>query len=139
MKRSTGHTHPALRRTELIIVLVAIGLLIAVVTLNCGRRTVRFCARIIPVSAAPSRPSGSQPKKGLFTKYGLNVDLRYIAPATSTQGLLAKSLDIVNPGGEIIEAGLNGEPVVYIAGDLEPCRDVGLRQARDSFPGRSQG
>ena len=57
-------------------------------------------------------------EKGLFTKYGLNVDLRYIAPATSTQGLLAKSLDIVNPGGEIIEAGLNGEPIVYIAGIL---------------------
>jgi len=56
--------------------------------------------------------------KGLFTKYGLNIDLRYIAPATSTQGLLAKSLEIVNPGGEIIEAGLNGEPVVYIAGIL---------------------
>ncbi len=56
--------------------------------------------------------------KGLFAKYGLNLDLRFIAPATSTQGLLAKSLDIVNPGGEIIEAALNGEPVVYIAGIL---------------------
>ena len=56
--------------------------------------------------------------KGLFAKYGLNLDLRFIAPATATQGLLAKSLDIVNPGGEIIEAGLNGEPVVYIAGIL---------------------
>src|SRR5262252_10389055 len=56
--------------------------------------------------------------KGLFAKYGLNIDLRYIAPATSTQGLLAKSLDIVNPGGEIIEAGLSGEPVVYMAGIL---------------------
>jgi NitT/TauT family transport system substrate-binding protein len=57
-------------------------------------------------------------EKGLFTKHGLSVDLRYIAPATSTQALLAKNLDIVNPGGEIIEAGLNGEPVVYIAGIL---------------------
>jgi len=56
--------------------------------------------------------------KGLFAKYGLNIDLRYIAPATSTQGLLAKSLEIINPGGEIIEAGLSGEPVVYIAGIL---------------------
>ncbi len=56
--------------------------------------------------------------KGLFAKYGLNLDLRFIAPATATQGLLSKSLDIVNPGGEIIEAGLNGEPVVYIAGIL---------------------
>src|SRR5687768_6040280 len=46
-------------------------------------------------------------EKGFFAKYGLPVDLRYIAPGTSTQALLAKSLDIVNPGGEIIEAGLN--------------------------------
>lgn len=56
--------------------------------------------------------------KGLFTKYGLNIDLQYIAPATATQGLLAKSLDVVNPGGEIIEAALSGEPVVYMAGVL---------------------
>jgi len=54
--------------------------------------------------------------RNLFTKYGLNVDIRYIAPATATQALIGKNLDIINPGGEIIEAGLNGEPVVYIAG-----------------------
>jgi ABC-type nitrate/sulfonate/bicarbonate transport system substrate-binding protein len=54
--------------------------------------------------------------KNLFGKYGLNVDLRYIAPATATQALIGKNLDIINPGGEIVEAGLNGEPVVYIAG-----------------------
>ena len=57
-------------------------------------------------------------EKGLFAKYGLNLDFRFIAPATATQGLLGKSLDIVNPGGEIIEAALNGEPVVYMAGVL---------------------
>lgn len=56
--------------------------------------------------------------KNLFAKYGLNVDLRYIAPATATQALIGKNLDIINPGGEIVEAGLNGEPVVYIAGIL---------------------
>jgi ABC-type nitrate/sulfonate/bicarbonate transport system substrate-binding protein len=54
--------------------------------------------------------------KNLFTKYGLNVDIRYIAPATATQALIGKNLEIINPGGEIVEAGLNGEPVVYIAG-----------------------
>ena len=54
--------------------------------------------------------------RNLFTKYGLNVDIRYIAPATATQALIGKNLDIINPGGEIVEAGLNGEPVVYIAG-----------------------
>jgi len=54
--------------------------------------------------------------RNLFSKYGLNVDLRYIAPATATQALIGKNLDIINPGGEIVEAGLNGEQVVYIAG-----------------------
>jgi len=54
--------------------------------------------------------------KNLFTKYGLTVDIRYIAPATATQALIGKNLEIINPGGEIVEAGLNGESVVYIAG-----------------------
>ena len=54
--------------------------------------------------------------RNLFSKYGLSVDLRYIAPATATQALIGKNLDIINPGGEIVEAGLNGEPVVYVAG-----------------------
>ena len=54
--------------------------------------------------------------RNLFGKYGLNVDLRYIAPATATQALIGKNLEIINPGGEIIEAGLSGEPVAYIAG-----------------------
>jgi len=56
--------------------------------------------------------------RNLFTKYGLNVDIRYIAPGTATQALIGKNLDIINPGGEIIEAGLNGESVAYIAGIL---------------------
>jgi ABC-type nitrate/sulfonate/bicarbonate transport system substrate-binding protein len=56
--------------------------------------------------------------RNLFAKYGLNVDLRYIAPATATQALIGKNLEIINPGGEIVEAGLNGEQVVYIGGIL---------------------
>lgn len=56
--------------------------------------------------------------RNLFGKYGLNMDIRYIAPATATQALISKNLDIINPGGEIVEAGLNGEAVVYIAGIL---------------------
>ncbi|MBI3016265.1 MAG: hypothetical protein HYY65_14650, partial [Candidatus Tectomicrobia bacterium] len=51
--------------------------------------------------------------KGLFVRYGLAVDLKYIASGTATQALLSGSLDIVNPGGEILEARLNGEKVVY--------------------------
>ena len=54
--------------------------------------------------------------KGLFAKYGLNVDLRFVPPSTATQSLVGKSLDIIAPGGEIVDAGLAGEKVVYIAG-----------------------
>lgn len=35
---------------------------------------------------------------------------------TGTQALLTKNVDIITPGGELLEAGLNGEKVVYIAG-----------------------
>ena len=56
--------------------------------------------------------------KGLFTKYGLAVDLKYILPATATQALLANSLDIMNPGGELIEAGLGGARVAFMVGIL---------------------
>lgn len=56
--------------------------------------------------------------KGLFLKYGLSVDLKFIQPGTATQALLGKSLDITNPGGELIEAGLSGEKVVFFAGIL---------------------
>jgi ABC-type nitrate/sulfonate/bicarbonate transport system substrate-binding protein len=57
-------------------------------------------------------------EKGLFAKYGVNVDLKYILPATATQALIARSLDICNPGGELIEAGLGGHDVVFMLGVL---------------------
>ncbi len=57
-------------------------------------------------------------EKGIFSKYGLSVDLKYILPATATQALIAKSLDICNPGGELIEAVLGGHDVVFMLGVL---------------------
>lgn len=57
-------------------------------------------------------------EKGLFAKYGVSVDLKYILPATATQALIARSLDICNPGGELIEAGLTGHDVVFMLGVL---------------------
>src|SRR5262249_16144543 len=56
--------------------------------------------------------------RNLFAKYGLNADIRYIPPPTPSQRLLRQNLEIMNAGGEIVEAGLNGEQVVYIAGIL---------------------
>ena len=54
--------------------------------------------------------------KGLFTKYGLAVDMKYLLSATGTQALLSGSVDIVNPATEIIEAGLGGARVAFIIG-----------------------
>ncbi len=42
--------------------------------------------------------------KALFAKYGLAVDLNFVPPSTATQSLVGKSLDIIAPGGEIVEA-----------------------------------
>ena len=52
----------------------------------------------------------------LFNKYGISVDLKFLPLTTGTQALLTKNVDIITPGGELLEAGLNGEAVVYIAG-----------------------
>jgi ABC-type nitrate/sulfonate/bicarbonate transport system substrate-binding protein len=52
----------------------------------------------------------------LFTKYGAAVDLKFMPPVVGTQALIAKSLDVVAPSGEFMEAALSGERVVYIAG-----------------------
>ena len=57
-------------------------------------------------------------EKGLFSKYGVTVDLKYILPATATQALISRSLDICNPGGELIEANLAGHDVVFMLGVL---------------------
>lgn len=52
----------------------------------------------------------------LFTKYGAAVELKFMPPVVGTQALIAKSLDVVAPSGEFMEAALSGERVVYIAG-----------------------
>src|SRR5258707_15110574 len=57
--------------------------------------------------------------RNLFTKYGLNVGLRYIAPATATQALIGKNFEIINPRGEIVEAGLKWGPGVFICRHFE--------------------
>jgi hypothetical protein len=84
MKNSTGRSHPALRRTQFIILLLAVGLL-------TGRSVELWAADCPLLRANYSGVSGAfapvwtASERELFTKYGLNVDLRYIAPATSTQ------------------------------------------------------
>ena len=54
-------------------------------------------------------------EEGLFAKYGLKTDLKYVAAATEVQALLAGSLHIVNAGPELVDARLGGADVAYIA------------------------
>ncbi|HEY1235200.1 MAG TPA: ABC transporter substrate-binding protein [Candidatus Binatia bacterium] len=81
-------------------------------------------AELIPLRASYSSIGGAfaplwlAQDKGLFTKYGLAVELKYILSATGTQALFSGSIDIVNPATEIIEAGLGGQRVAFIIGIL---------------------
>src|SRR4026209_1606491 len=83
-----------------------------------------WSAELIPLRATYSSIGGAfaplllAQDKGLFTKYGLAVDLKYILSATGTQALFSGSIDIVNPATEIIEAGLSGQQVAFIIGIL---------------------
>jgi ABC-type nitrate/sulfonate/bicarbonate transport system substrate-binding protein len=83
-----------------------------------------WSAELVPLRASYAAVSGAfaplwlAQDKGLFAKYGLAVELKYILPATATQALLSNSLDIINPGGELIEAGLSGARVAFMVGIL---------------------
>ena len=39
----------------------------------------------------------------LFNKYGISVDLKFLPLTTGTQALLTKNVDIITPGGELLE------------------------------------
>ena len=97
-----------------------LALLITVLSAN----TVVRGAELMPLRATYSSIGGAFAPlwlaldKGLFAKYGLAVDMKYLLSATGTQALLAGSVDIVNPATEIIEAGLGGARVAFIIGIL---------------------
>ena len=97
-----------------------LGVLIAAVLANSVVRS----AELMPLRATYSSIGGAfaplwlAVDKGLFAKYGLAVDMKYLLSATGTQALLSGSVDIVNPATEIIEAGLGGARVAFIIGIL---------------------
>jgi ABC-type nitrate/sulfonate/bicarbonate transport system substrate-binding protein len=99
--------------------LVALTLCVAF----CFSPTAR-AAELIPLRATYASVGGAfaplwiGQDKGVFNKYGLAVDLKYMLSATGTQALLAGSTDIVNPATELIEAGLGGARVAFIIGIL---------------------
>lgn len=83
-----------------------------------------WSAELIPLRATYASIGGAfaplwiAQDKGVFNKYGLAVDLKYMLSATGTQALLSGSIDIVNPATELIEAGLGGARIAFIIGIL---------------------
>jgi ABC-type nitrate/sulfonate/bicarbonate transport system substrate-binding protein len=98
-------------------------LLALIVAIGAPVTTARS-AELIPLRATYASVGGAfaplwiAQDKGVFNKYGLAVDLRYMLSATGTQALLSGSVDIVNPATELIEAGLGGARVAFIIGIL---------------------
>lgn len=98
--------------------------LIAVLLVMATSAKTSWSAELIPLRATYAAIGGAfaplwlAQDKGLFNKYGLDVDLKYMLSATGTQALLSGSVDIVNPGTELVEAGLGGARVAFIIGML---------------------
>jgi ABC-type nitrate/sulfonate/bicarbonate transport system substrate-binding protein len=99
-------------------------LLLAAVMIVALSSNAAWSAELIPLRATYAAIGGAfaplwlAQDKGLFNKYGLAVDLKYMLSATGTQALLAGSMDIVNPATELVEAGLGGARVAFIIGIL---------------------
>ena len=97
---------------------------IAVLLATFSAYTSARSAELIPLRATYASVGGAfaplwiAQDKGVFNKYGLAVDLKYMLSATGTQALLSGSVDIVNPATELIEAGLGGAKVAFIIGIL---------------------
>src|SRR6266446_3250952 len=55
---------------------------------------------------------------GLFTKQGVNVDLKYLAATTAVQGMVGGGEEIGLVGNQGIDAKLEGADLTYVASGL---------------------
>src|SRR2546429_5081654 len=55
---------------------------------------------------------------GLFTKHGVNVDLKYLAATTAVQGMVGGGEEVGLVGNQGIDAKLEGADLIYVASDL---------------------
>ena len=55
---------------------------------------------------------------GLFTKHGVNVDLKYLAATTAVQGMVGGGEEVGLVGNQGIDAKLEGADLIYIASGL---------------------
>ena len=55
---------------------------------------------------------------GLFTKHGVNVDLKYLAATTAVQGMVGSGEEVGLVGNQGIDAKLEGADLIYVASGL---------------------
>src|SRR5215831_6687915 len=55
---------------------------------------------------------------GLFTKHGVNVDLKYLAATTAVQGMIGGGEEVGLVGNQGIDAKLEGADLIYVASGL---------------------
>lgn len=55
---------------------------------------------------------------GLFTKHGVNVDLKYLAATTAVQGMVGGGEEVGLVGNQGIDAKLEGADLIYVASGL---------------------
>src|SRR5215467_2177253 len=55
---------------------------------------------------------------GLFTKHGVNVDLKYLAATTAVQGMIGGGEEVGLVGNQGIDAKLEGADLIYVASSL---------------------
>src|SRR5207253_2340554 len=114
-------------------------MLLAVLLAICVSVTTARSAELIPLRATYAAIGGAfapfwiAQDKGVFNKYGLAVDLKYMLSATGTQALLSGSMDIVNPATELIEALTQGriDAAIISAPTTLKARQAGLKELVD--------
>jgi len=57
-------------------------------------------------------------EEGLFTKHGVNVDLKYLAATTAVQGMVGGGEEVGLVGNQGIDAKLEGADLIYVASGL---------------------
>src|SRR5438132_9466884 len=55
---------------------------------------------------------------GLFTKHGVNVDLKYLAATTAVQGMVGGGEEVGLVGNQGIDAKLEGADLIYVDSGL---------------------
>ena len=72
---------------------------------------------------------------GLFTKHGVNVDLKYLAATSAVQAMVGGGEEVGLVGNQGVDAKLEGAELTYVAGGLPTFVFQLILPARDQIAG----